>query len=78
MRLRALRSLNETKTKKLTMIILMLKVFTFLSPGWESSNKSSAVVQAVTAVSQVCVMWSIDDRDNMKLRVSALNHMVIS
>ena len=28
-------------------------VFTFLSPGWESSNKSSAVVQAVTAVSQV-------------------------
>ena len=32
----------------------MLKVFTFLSPGWESSNKSSAVVQAVTAVSQVC------------------------
>ena len=55
----------------------MLKVFTFLSPGWESSNKSSAVVQAVTAVSQVCVMWSIDDRDNMKLRVSALNHMVI-
>merc|ERR1719189_88397 len=27
-------------------------VFTFLSPGWQSSNKSNAVVQAVTAVSQ--------------------------
>ena len=30
-------------------------VFTFLSPGWQSSNKSNAVVQAVTAVSQVRV-----------------------
>ena len=30
-------------------------VFTFLSPGWQSSNKSNAVVQAVTAVSQVGV-----------------------